>query len=274
MILIIVFIGQFLNWWLESLKFRALISKTESINKWDAVKSVYAGNALGVLTPNKIGTVIGRALWLKDKDTVSVVSSTMLGNAAQLTTTALFGFLGFLIIVCFGTQLNFINQEFPTYALLISLLLVLLLGLLFFYPSFLYKLALKLPFISRFAQRISYFKYLRKKELLTVLSFSVLRYIVFGFQFILLLKLLHVSITIISLVTFICVLYMIVTFIPSPFMGNLGTREAVVLLLLSNYNSTAEVLSASIILWVINIAFPAVVGSLLFLFTKVKLKRV
>ena len=67
---------------------------------------------------------------------------------------------------------------------------------------------------------------------------------------------------------------MIVTFIPSPFMGNLGTREAVVLLLLVNYNSTAEVLSASIILWVINIAFPAIVGSLLFLFNKVKLKRV
>ena len=213
-------------------------------------------------------------MWLKHKDTVSVVSSTMLGNAAQLTTTALFGFLGFLIIVCFGTQLNFINQGFPTYGLLISLLLVLFLGLLFFSPSFLYKLALKIPVISRFAQRISYFKYFRKKELLTVLSFSVLRYIVFGFQFILLLKLLHVNITITSLFTFICVLYMIVTFIPSPFMGNLGTREAVVLLLLANYNSAAEVLSASIILWVINIAFPAVVGSLLFLFNKFKLKHV
>ena len=274
MILIIVFIAQFLNWWLESVKFRMLISKTQPINKWDAVKSVYAGNAIGVLTPNKIGTVIGRALWLKDEDTVSVVSSTMLGNTAQLTTTALFGFLGFLIIVCFGTKLNFVNQAFPTYGLLISFLLVLFLGLLFFYPSFLYKVSLRLPFISRFAQRISYFKYFRKKELLTVLSFSVLRYIVFGFQFILLLKLLHVNITITSLFTFICVLYMIVTFIPSPFMGNLGTREAVVLLLLTNYNSTAEVLSASIILWVINIAFPAVVGSVLFLFNKFKLKNV
>ena len=115
MILIIVFIAQFLNWWLESVKFRMLISKTQAINKWDAVKSVYAGNAIGVLTPNKIGTVIGRALWLKDKDTVSVVSATMLGNTAQLTTTALFGFLGFLIIVCFGTKLNFVNQAFPTY---------------------------------------------------------------------------------------------------------------------------------------------------------------
>ena len=272
MILIIVFIGQFLNWWLESLKFRALISKTEAINKWDAIKSVYAGNAIGVLTPNKVGTFIGRALYLKEKDTVSVISSTMLGNVAQLTTTALFGFVGFLIIVSFGTQLNFINQGFPIYALLISFILLLLFGILFFYPSFLYKLSLKLPFISRFAERISYFKYFSKKELLTVLAFSFLRYIVFAFQFILLLKLLHVNITIISLCAFICVLYMIVTFIPSPFMGNLGTREAVVLLLLANYNSTAEVLSASIILWGINVAFPAILGSLIFLFDKVKLK--
>ena len=272
MILIIIFIGQFLNWWLESLKFRVIISKTESINKWDAIKSVYAGNAIGVLTPNKVGTFIGRALYLKDKDTVSVISSTMLGNVAQLTTTALFGFFGFLIIVSFGTKLNFINQGFPIYALLASFILLLLLGILFFYPSFLYKLSLKLPLISRFAERISYFKYFSKKELLTVLAFSVLRYIVFAFQFILLLKLLHVNVTIISLFAFICVLYMIVTFIPSPFMGNLGTREAVVLLLLANYNSTAEVLSASIILWGINVAFPALLGSLIFLFDKVKLK--
>ena len=271
-ILIIVFIGQFINWWLESLKFRALISKTESINKWDAIKSVYAGNAIGVLTPNKVGTFVGRALCLKEKDIVSVISSTMLGNVAQLTTTALFGFIGFLIIVSFGTQLNFINQGFPIYALLASFILVLLLGVLFLYPSFLYKLALKLPFISRFAERISYFKYFKKYELFTVLAFSILRYIVFAFQFILLLKLLNVEITIISLCTFICVLYMIVTFIPSPFMGNLGTREAVVLLLLANYNSTAEVLSASIILWGINVAFPAILGSLIFLFDKVKLK--
>ena len=272
MILTIVFIGQFLNWWLESLKFRALISKTESINKWDAIKSVYAGNAIGVLTPNKVGTFIGRALYLKEKDTVSVISSTMLGNVSQLTTTALFGFAGFLIVVSFGTKLNFINQGFPIYALLASFILLLLLGVLFLYPSFLYKLSLKLAFISRFAERISYFKYFSKKELLIVLAFSILRYIVFAFQFILLLKLLHVNITIISLCAFICVLYMIVTFIPSPFMGNLGTREAVVLLLLANYNSTAEVLSASIILWGINVAFPAILGSLIFLFDKVKLK--
>ena len=271
-ILIIVFIGQFINWWLESLKFRTLISKTESINKWDAIKSVYAGNAIGVLTPNKVGTFIGRALCLKDKDTVSVISSTILGNIAQLTTTALFGFIGFLIIVSFGTQLNFCFQGFPTYALLFSFIVVLLLGVLFLYPSFLYKLALKLPFIKKFAERISYFNYFNKHELFAVLALSVLRYIVFSFQFILLLKLLNVDITIISLFTFIWVLYMIVTFIPSPFLGNLGTREAVVLLLLANYNSTAEVLSASIIVWIINVAFPAISGSLILLFDKVKLK--
>jgi uncharacterized membrane protein YbhN (UPF0104 family) len=271
-ILIIVFIGQFINWWLESLKFRTLISKTESINKWDAIKSVYAGNAIGVLTPNKVGTFIGRALCLKDKDTVSVISSTILGNIAQLTTTALFGFIGFLIIVSFGTQLNFCFQGFPTYALLFSFIVVLLLGVLFLYPSFLYKLALKLPFIKKFAERISYFNYFNKHELFAVLALSVLRYIVFSFQFILLLKLLNVDIKIISLFTFIWVLYMIVTFIPSPFLGNLGTREAVVLLLLANYNSTAEVLSASIIVWIINVAFPAISGSLILLFDKVKLK--
>ena len=168
MILIIVFICQFVNWWLESLKFRSLISKVDSISKWDSIKSVYAGNAIGVLTPNKVGTFIGRALYLKNKDTVSVVSSTMLGNVAQLTTTALFGLIGFLIVVVFGTKLNFINDSFPFYALLGSAVIVLLLGVLFLYPSFLYKLTLRLPFINRYAERISYFKSFKKHELISI----------------------------------------------------------------------------------------------------------
>jgi len=270
--LAIVFVGQFVNWWLESLKFRSLLSKVETLNKWESFKSVYAGNAIGVLTPNKVGTFIGRALYLKNKGTVSVVSSTMLGNVAQLTTTALFGFFGFLIVVSSGSKLNFISASFPTYALMGSTILVILLVILFLYPSFLYNLTLRLPVINRFADKISYFKTFEKKELLLVLGYSILRYVVFALQFILLLKLLNVDMTIMSLCTFIGVLYLIVTFIPSPFMGNLGTREAVVLLLLVNYNSTAEVLSASIILWIINIAFPALLGSLIFLFNRAKLK--
>jgi len=242
----------------------------EDISKWDSIKSVYAGNAIGVLTPNKVGTFIGRALYLKSKGTVSVVSATMLGNVAQLTTTALFGFLGFVVVVSTNTNLNFISESFPFYAFLSSAVLVVLLSMLFLYPSFLYKLTLKLPVLNRYADKISYFKNIKKGELFSVLLFSILRYLVFALQFILLLKLLNVDMTILSLCTFIGVLYMIVTFIPSPFMGNLGTREAVVLLLLANYNSTAEVLSASIILWILNIAFPAILGSLIFLFNRPK----
>ena len=96
MILIIVFIGQFLNWWLESLKFRVLISKTESINKWDAIKSVYAGNAIGVLTPNKVGTVIGRALCLKEKDTVSVVIFNHAGKRCSINNDCFIWLCGIL----------------------------------------------------------------------------------------------------------------------------------------------------------------------------------
>ena len=70
LLLIVVFLCQFVNWWLEALKFSKLISKAESINKWDSIKSVYAGNAVGVLTPNKVGTFIGRALYLKNTDMV------------------------------------------------------------------------------------------------------------------------------------------------------------------------------------------------------------
>ena len=262
---------QFLNWWLESLKFKSIISKIERISYAIAFKSVYAGNAIGVLTPNKIGTFIGRALFLKNHDSVSVISSTMLGNLAQLATTALFGTVGFLITISSETNLHFVSEDFPVYAFVVSLCAVVFLLCLFLFPSVLYQLTLKLPYLNRFAERVKYFCSFKRTELLVVFLYSIMRYLVFGFQFYLLLLLLNLNMSFASIFIFICVLYMIVTFIPSPFMGNLFTREAVVLLLLSNYNNAPAVLSASFILWVINIAFPAILGSFIFFFNKEKL---
>lgn len=253
---------------MEALKFRKIISKAEKITFLTSIKSVYAGNAIGVLTPNKIGTFIGRALYLKNKNTITVISSTILGNLSQLCTTALFGFMGFLIVVINGSNLSFYTEEFPLIALMFSTVLFIGLGVLLFSPSFLLRITAKIPIIKKYNQQLQFLQTIENRELVTVLSYSIFRYIVFALQFYMLLVLFNVEMNLSSVFTFICVLYLIVTFIPSPFMGNLFTREAVVLLLLANYNSPTEVLTASFILWVINIAFPAILGSLLFLFNK------
>lgn len=58
-------------------------------------------------------------------------------------------------------------------------------------------------------------------------------------------------------------MYFVTTLIPSPFLGNLGTRELTAIYLLSTYNQPESVLVASLVIWIINVIFPAVLGFVL-----------
>jgi hypothetical protein len=53
-------------------------------------------------------------------------------------------------------------------------------------------------------------------------------------------------------------------------MGNLGTREMVVLLVFGGSNVETNALTASLIIWLINIAFPSILGGLLLNFHRFK----
>lgn len=263
LIILSVFIFQFINWTLEAFKFKEILMLFTNVDTGCAIKSVYIGNAFGLLTPDRLGTFVGRGMYFKKEKMTSILAATMIGNLAQLITTLLFGAIGLLILLIFDFEMLDKVSKWAPIVLVLSVLGIVFLMMLLFNFNVFNRIATRIKYLSKIKDQLAYLKDLTKLHVLKVLGYSLLRYAVFTSQLYLVFFLFKIDIDLIEFISFVGLLYLITTFIPSLFMGNLGTREAVALFLLSSYDGSALVVIALLIIWAINVAFPAVLGSIL-----------
>ncbi len=108
-------------------------------------------------------------------------------------------------------------------------------------------------------------------DLIKVLSISIARYVIFSFQFYLLLLAFGLTITYAEAIMLIGLIYLFMTVIPTIALSELGVRGSVSIFIFSLYlepigkwsqDSSLAVFGASGMLWLINLAFPALVGVL------------
>ncbi|MBK9737214.1 MAG: hypothetical protein IPO92_20605 [Saprospiraceae bacterium] len=79
----ICFVLMPINWYLESVKWQTLMSPHTQVPLLRALKTVFAGISLGIVTPARVGEYGGRLL-LSDPDyKTEVISATLLGSIAQ-----------------------------------------------------------------------------------------------------------------------------------------------------------------------------------------------
>ena len=101
------------------------------------------------------------------------------------------------------------------------------------------------------------------RELSLTLGYSLLRYIVFSAQFYLLLIVFNVDIAMISAFALIALTFFTMAIIPTVALTELGVRGSVALYFLSQVSeNTTGIITATFVLWVINLALPAIIGSI------------
>ncbi len=259
-----VFLLQFLNYTLEAVKWQQLVTLQYSVSLWTLVKSVYVGNSISIFTPNRVGSYLGRMIILHKLPKLFVAASSFLGNLAQLTITVFFGIIGFIFFV--PEPFIFTNDFF---LILFSVLTLFFLGVLFYGKKV-------LVFFNRFQwfliykDGLDFLSQVKGKVIAKVLSIAFLRYAVFVVEFWLILAACGIDVSFLETFIICGVVYAVSNFIPSPMMGNLGTREMVVLLVFGGSNVETNALTASLIIWLINIAFPSILGGLLLNFHRFK----
>ena len=95
-----------------------------------------------------------------------------------------------------------------------------------------------------------------------VYALSAVRYAVFAFQFYLLLKICGIDLSVSEMMSNIALSFLLTSLIPSIALGELGVRGSVNLHLFSlNHSNDTAVLVASFLLWLINLAVPALIGA-------------
>lgn len=258
--IVIAFLFSFLNWGIETYKWRFVVLKTHDLEFITAFKIVFTGITLSLVTPNRIGEIPARAFLLNNSKYLKQnVYATFVSSFSQLLITLLVGMLGVIY------TLGLIDIQLSGTIIMIITILILLLFILFIFLEFLKNIVLK---IFNKSASIKF----NKTETLKILSFSLLRYFVFCIQYFLLLEALGIHFTSIIMLWLIPVCFLLASSIPTFVLSELGVRSSVAILVFGilTDNDLSIILTASL-LWIINIGFPAIYG--LFFLKQIKIKN-
>ncbi len=246
------------NWGIESLKWKQLISKVEKMSFWTAFKAICSGITLAMFTPNRIGEFGGRVLLLKNANRIQGVSLSLLGSLSQIVASFNIGMWGWL-----GFYHTFVSPDAYTSYILLGLggLMTSISFLFYFNIALLKNLLEKIPFTQNKSHHFNLAFEYSVKELTQLLGYSALRHGVFSFQYWLLFRLLGIEIGWQIGMLLIFSIFFVQTVIPSIAIVELGIRGRVAIYFMSYVTSNQiAVLTASLLLWGINLLIPALLG--------------
>ncbi len=272
--IVLVFILMFVNWGLETWKWKLLISKIERVKFFRAYEAVLTGISVSAFLPNRIGDYFGRVFILKRANHIEGILVTIVGSISQLITTLILGSVALLIFLPQHVKESMYFNDY-VFSGLIAFIAIAIFFLLLFY----FNISILSNFLLRFTRKnwtnlrhhLQAFSYFNPKELLKILLLSTLRYFVFTLQFHLLLVLFGIQIPLFDSIILITVFFFILTAIPTIALAEIGVRGSVSLFVFGLYFSTMGygtgwfemgVFSASSALWLINIVIPAIAGTI------------
>ncbi|MBL7955784.1 MAG: flippase-like domain-containing protein [Flavobacteriales bacterium] len=261
------------NWWIESFKWRRLMIGVEVVGPWRAFMATIAGTSVGFVSVNRTGEFIGRVLFLAPENRISGGFATALGSIAQFVVTLVAGALGLLFLTVAGLPLpwpmGWISWALATLTTLVTMVALVLYG----YPGLFRQVILLVPFARHFDAPSQVLARFERSELIVVLLLSAVRYLVFGLQFILLLRCFGTGLPAAHVFLGVPLIYLIATLIPSVMLTELGVRGSVAVAVFSPLGGEPSlVLLATSVLWMINVALPASVGSLILLFARIRVR--
>ncbi|MGB4958717.1 MAG: lysylphosphatidylglycerol synthase transmembrane domain-containing protein [Saprospiraceae bacterium] len=249
------------NWWLEAKKWQILMSPVQSISFYQASRSILAGLSVGIVTPARIGEYGGRLLTTDPSKKTEVISATFLGSIAQNLCN---------IIVGLGFSYFFLKSLFDvTYVHTLTFYVVVI-----FQIGILLYLYYNLPKVVNYLDvrwKFKYFKSLFKQLgflnsytlplLHQVLGISMVRYIIYFIQYVLMIKFLGADVAWLDLLSNISGIYLIQTGIPLPaFLSVFARGELAVMVWSTAGIDQLNALVATFGLWMVNLILPSLVG--------------
>jgi uncharacterized membrane protein YbhN (UPF0104 family) len=263
----------FLNWGIEALKWQIQLNPLEKINFATAYKSVLAGCSITMLTPNRVGEYGGRILYVQEKNRLDAIPLTILGSMSQLFITMIIGAASLISLkLSIGDKLLLKSLPAHTADVLIVLSISASLFLLLVYlrVGLLVKFLSRVKYLKKITDHIILLHSFSRKQLLRILFLSFIRYGVFILQYVLLLKAMQVNIDLFVCFKLIAVFFLIMALAPTIGLTELPVRAAASVEILQLFsNNILGIQAAATSIFVINLAIPALIGSVLIMGLKI-----
>ncbi|MCG3164288.1 MAG: hypothetical protein POELPBGB_00042 [Bacteroidia bacterium] len=253
-----------LNWGIEALKWKLLIQRLEKISYFKSMKAIFSGVTVSVFTPNRIGEYGGRVFHLENANIIKATILTVVGSYAQLLVTIVTGLFALAFFLpAYGTTPGYFGVA--QYIILYTLgsIIIVVFNYLFLNTSVFSSLVSRMKFLGNYRSYGKVFSFHQSKELLKVLLLSYGRYAVFSLQFFLLLRVFDVNVNFFPALMMISMSYLVMTIIPTIAITDFAVRGSVSLYFIGLLSDNEPgILSASFVLWLINLALPAFIGTL------------
>lgn len=259
MVLIVVILLMFLNWFLEVIKWRYLSRRIEKLGLGKAVKSVFCGLTWAIFTPNRIGEYGGRVMLLKPENRASGAVAMGVGLFAQLVLTSIFGALS---IAWFVTTFIETPASVDFGIWLIAVIYAIAFVVLYFNVSWVDYLVGRIKFLHKIKPFFAVLEDFTIKELATVLMLSAFRFAIFTSQYIILMLIILPDLPLVSMVLMIFIMFFIQSAVPSLDIFDFSVRSFVASNLYA-YITTQEIAVMAIVscVWFVNLILPAIIGA-------------
>ena len=248
-----------LNWFLEAVKWKILVSHVQKVDLSMSVKAVLSGISTGFFTPNRVGELVGRITFLDPANRKSGITLSVMNSLTQNLIMAMCGVPA--CVLFFSSTAGKLHPSVEHFVLL-ALTGILLFGTIY----------LTLPVWSRklknsgLSLKIRTFTdclfHYNRKDLLQIMLVSFLRYGVFCLQFYFMLRFFGIGLTPWQALMAIPTTYLFVTFTPSLAFSEAAVRSSYAVLIIGAFSGQVIGIGlAGVCIWAVNFIIPMMLGS-------------
>jgi len=254
------------NIFFESRKWWILVNSFEKHSRRSAFLSILVGMPAAMITPARLGEYVGRLMYIKPENNWKAIWSNLACGISQGLQSILGGLIGLSVFLIYHINLS---GTVLWISLSGALILMVSLSLLYYNLEYLPVVAKKFKlkkYLSRMVESMDMVYALDVKLLNKVMGIASLRYLIFITQYFLILRFWGVQEPVHLLYAGISIIFLIQTVMPfPPFINVLARGEIALLILGLLVDNSLSILSAAFSLWIINMAFPALIGLLFML---------
>ena len=249
-----------LNYGLEAKKWQILLSPLQMVGFLNSFRSILAGITISIFTPNRTGEVIGKVVYLDLHEKLKAALLNFSGSMAQMICTSLAGLWGTIIYLRYY---SFKDIDLPAIEVIygIAMVCTLLAFLIYFNQQKFFTWISNKKWAKKIHINFTNHQQFKSSLQVKVLALSILRYLVFSSQLVLLLIFCGIQAATVQLFLLCTVFFLVMWFLPSFALTELGVRGSVAVMLFQNVSDNISgALLAVVLLWMINVALPALIG--------------
>ena len=253
-----------INWGIESYKWKIATQDIENISYATSIKSVFSGICVGNIAPGRAMEFLAKIVFFKPENRPSITILHFINGMFQMLITVTVGIISMVYKFNKAT-----TSSYFVYMVIIGGMCL----ILFFCWAI-----LNVAFIQRKLKFIKWFRNMdgaknltfSKALILKLVSFSVIRYLVFTSQFFLIFNALIHQHSIAHTFMSIAAYFMLTSLIPMVSVIEPAIRAAIALFVFDSGadNSVIIVLSSTFV-WIINVVIPSIIGYIILLKEKI-----